>query len=130
MLRKLKSNKGEGYVDMAIMCIVTIFILSFIINAVPIFFTKLTLDKYAHELVREAELAGRVGEETNTRLARLNEVNDLNPAVSWSRTGNIQLGTEFTVTVSAVVDFSFFTFQGWEVTLVSTSTGVSEVFRK
>lgn len=130
MLKKFKSNKGEGYVDVVIMCLVTMLVLSFIISVVPIFFTKLNLDNYANELMREAELAGRVGTETTSRLNRLNEIKSVYPTVSWSRTGNIQLGTEFTVTVSAQADFSFFIFQNWKVNLNSTATGVSEVYRK
>lgn len=130
MLKKLKSNKGEGYIDIIVMCLVTIFVLSFIISVVPIFFTKLSLDNYANELMREAEIAGCVGTETTNRLNRLNEVKGVYPTVSWSRTGNIQLGTEFTVTVSKQADFSFFIFQNWKVDLNSTATGVSEVYRK
>jgi hypothetical protein len=96
----------------------------------PVFITKLSLDNYANELAREAEIAGRVGVETTQRLGRLNEIRGLNPAVAWDRNGQVQIGQDVTVTVTTVVDISFFTFVNIPITLTSTATGTSEVLWK
>ena len=127
---KLKCKKGESYIDAAIFCFIAALVMAFIISVIPVFFTKLTLDNYAHELIREAEIAGRTGVETNNRLNRLNEIKGLNPNVVWSKNGKVQIGQEITVTVSSTVDMGFFTFGSFPVVLVSKATGVSEVLWK
>jgi len=102
-----------------------------VIKITPVFITKMTLNNYANELCREAEIAGRIGTETEARLERLNESNpSLNPTVVWSKSGKVQIGNTFTVTVSADYDFSFFVFKNRPVTLTSTAEGTSEVFWK
>ncbi len=98
-----------------------------VIKIAPVFITKMTLNNYANELCREAEIAGRVGAETNARLDRLNESHpDLNPVVMWSTNGNIQIGNTFTVTVSAQYDFSFFVFNNEPIIISATAEGTKE----
>lgn len=96
----------------------------------PVFITKMQLDTYASELCREAEIAGRIGTEVQTRLERLNESTGLNPTVAWSTNGKIQMGATFSVNVSLQTDFSFFIFSGNTITLSSTAEGMSEVYWK
>jgi hypothetical protein len=91
-LRRLKSKKGEGYIDVVVLTIAAMLMLCTMIAVAPVFITKLSLDNYANELAREAEIAGRVGMETTQRLGRLNETKGLNPDVAWDRTGQIQIG--------------------------------------
>lgn len=131
ILKRLSSTRGEGYVDVAVAFLVIMIMLVAVIKITPVFITKMTLNNYANELCREAEIAGRVGTETDARLERLNESNPtLNPTVVWSDTGKIQLGNTFSVTVSAEYDFSFFNFSNRPVTLTSIAEGTSEVFWK
>lgn len=54
------------------------------------------------ELVREAEITGRVGSETTSRAQVLSERLEIDPDIRWSRTGRIQLNDE--VTGDAVQD--------------------------
>lgn len=131
ILKHLRSTRGEGYVDVAVAFLVIMIMLVAVIKITPVFITKMTLNNYANELCREAEIAGRVGAETDARLERLNESNPtLNPTVTWSETGKIQLGNTFSVSVSAEYDFSFFVFSNRPVTLTSIAEGTSEVFWK
>ena len=127
LLYRIKSRKGEGYIDVVVMTIAAMLVLTTIITVTPVFLTKLTLDNYANELAREAEIAGRVGIETTQRLNRLNEIKGLNPTVSWSETGRVQIGNDITVTVTTVVDIGFYEFGSIPITLSSTATGTSEV---
>lgn len=130
-LKRLKSTRGEGYIDISIAVLVIMILLMAVIKIAPVFITKMTINNYANELCREAEIAGRIGTETDARLERLNESHpNLNPAVTWSASGNIQIGRTFTVTVSTTYDFSFFVFNSTPITISATAEGTSEVFWK
>ena len=131
LLKRLKSTRGEGYIDISIAVLVIMILLMAVIKIAPVFITKMTINNYANELCREAEIAGRIGTETTTRLDRLNESHpDLNPTVTWSNTGNIQIGETFTVTVAVYYDFSFFVFRSTPINITATAQGTSEVFWK
>lgn len=131
LLKRLKSTRGEGYIDISIAVMVIMILLVSVIKIAPVFITKMTINNYANELCREAEIAGRIGTETTARLERLNESHpDLTPTVTWSASGNIQIGRTFTVTVSTTYDFSFFVFNSAPITISATAEGTSEVFWK
>ena len=55
-------------------------------SCAPVYITKQQLDTYAVELVREAEIAGRVGTETTRRAAALTDSTGLDPDIRWSTT--------------------------------------------
>lgn len=131
-LERFKSARGGGtYIEMTISFLVIMMTLAFIMAFVPIFLTKMNLNNIANELCREAEIAGRIGTETDERLERLLEVNpNLNPTVTWSTSGKVNIGETFTVKVSADYDFSFFIFNNLPITLSSKAEGTSEVFWK
>ncbi|MEG0688465.1 MAG: DUF4320 family protein, partial [Hungatella sp.] len=85
----------------------------------------------AAELCREAEIAGRVGNETTLRAQVLTQKTGLNPDISWSRSGKIQLNQEFTVTVTVQTDLGLFGgFGSFPVTLKAQASGKSEVYWK
>lgn len=131
LLKRLSSTRGEGYIDVSVAILVVMVLLVAVIKIAPVFITKMTLNNYANELCREAEIAGRIGSETTARLERLNESHpDLNPTVVWSDSGKIQIGSTFTVTVSVQYDFSFFVFSSAPITISATAEGTSEVFWK
>ena len=117
-IKRLKANKGSTYISVTIFVMIMMIVFVFIMSVAPVFLTKMTINNYANELAREAEIAGRIGTETTHRLDRLNE------------SGRIQIGRSFTVTVSADVDISFFIFQGHTLTISSTAEGTSEVYWK
>lgn len=130
ILKRLKNTRGEGYVDTVIAFFVIMMAFAFILAVAPIFIQKMTLNNVANELCREAEIAGRIGTETTTRYERLCETYGFQPDVTWSRSGKVQIGETFTVTVSTDCDFSFFIFQNTPVTINSTAEGMSEVYWK
>ncbi len=131
LLNRLKSTRGEGYIDVAVAMLVVMVLLASVIKIAPIFITKMTINNYASELCREAEIAGRIGSETNARLERLNESHpNLNAVVVWSENGRVQIGNTFTVTVSTTYDFSFFVFNTTPITISASAEGTSEVYWK
>ena len=83
------------------------------------------------ELVRTAEINGQVGSVTSSKAAALREETGLDPDISWSDTGKIQLGNEVTVTLTTTVNLGLFgEFASFPVTLTARATGTSEVYWK
>ena len=132
MLRRiLKSKRGEGYIDVCVLVLCTMLVIALAVQVLPAFIAKQQLDTFATELVREAEIAGRVGSETNRREQALREQTGLDPAVQWSDTGRIQLNEEVSVTLTYEIDLGLFAgFGSFPITLRADATGKSEVYWK
>ncbi len=130
MLKLLKSSRGEGYVDIIIIVLIIMLFVSLSVKVFPVFVTKNQLDNFAAELIREAEISGRIGNETNARLNLLKSQIGIDPIITWSRTGNIQLNQEITVTLTLNQDIGFFNFGSFPITLTAKATGKSEVYWK
>lgn len=131
MLKQLRSRRAEGYIDIAVLVLIAMLIIAFAVRLFPVYIEKNQLDSFATELCREAEITGRVGSETDARARELEEQTGLSPSVSWSRTGDIPLDQEFTVTVSEQVNIGLFGgFGSFPITLKGQATGKSEVYWK
>jgi hypothetical protein len=131
MLKHLRSRRGEGYIDVAVLVLCVMLVIAVAVSVLPVFVTKNQLDTYATELCREAEIAGRVGSETTLRAQVLSEKTGLSPNISWSKTGRLQLNEEFTVTVTMQADLGLFGgFGSFPVTLKAQASGKSEVYWK
>lgn len=131
MLKILRSRRGEGYIDTAVMILCVMLVIAVAMSVLPVFVTKNRLDTYASELCREAEIQGCVGTETARRAQVLNEQTGLDPDITWSKTGKIQLNGEFTVTVFVRADIGLFGgFGSFPVILTSKVSGKSEVYWK
>ena len=107
MRQLLRSKRGEGYFDVVIIVLVVVMVLALIMAVAPVVSAKIQLDNYADELVREAEISGRIGSETTARAQSLTEKTGIAPKIEWSRTGNVQLNQEFTVTCTYKMDIGF-----------------------
>lgn len=131
MLKVLCSKRGEGYMDVAVLVLCAMLVLALAVKVFPVYIAKNQLDTFATELCREAEIVGRVGSETSARAQVLRERTGLDPSISWSNTGRIQLNEEFTVTVSMQANIGLFgSFGSFPITLTAQATGKSEVFYK
>lgn len=132
MLRRiLKSKRGEGYIDVCVLVLCTMLVIALAVQVLPAFIAKQQLDTFATELMREAEIAGRVGSETNRREQALREQTGLDPTVQWSDTGRIQLNEEVSVTLTYEIDLGLFAgFGSFPITLRADATGKSEVYWK
>lgn len=131
MLKRLRSRRAEGYIDVAVLVLIAMLVIAFAVRLFPVYIEKSQLDSFATELCREAEITGRIGSGTDARARELEEQTGLRPSVSWSRTGNIPLDQEFTVTVSEQVNIGLFGgFGSFPITLQGQATGKSEVYWK
>lgn len=126
-----RDNKGEGYIDVAVMVLCVMIVIALGTRIFPIFITKIQMDNFADELVREAEICGRVGSETSARQSILEERTGIHPSVSWSRTGNIHLNEEVTVTLTLQKNLGLFgSFGSFPVIIRARASGKSEVYWK
>lgn len=131
MLKLLKSKRGEGYIDVCVLVLCAMLVIALAVQVLPVFIAKNQMDTYATELCREAEISGRVGSETSRRAAFLTEQTGLSPRISWSKTGNIQLNQEITVTLTLEKNIGLFgDFGSFPITLRSEASGKSEVYHK
>lgn len=126
----LKSNSGEGYIDTVVIVIVSMLVIAMAVKVYPVFIVKNELNTFAGEIARVAEIEGRIGSATSNKENELKANMGINPTVQWSRTGNIQLNTEFNVVVTQIVDIGFFEFGSFPITLKAKATGRSEVYYK
>ena len=131
MLKKLKSRRGEGYIDVAVLVLCAMLVIALAVKVFPVYIAKNQLDTFATELCREAEITGCVGSETSRRAAVLREQTGLDPDISWSKSGNIQLNEEITVTVTLRKNLGLFdSFGSFPITLWAQASGKSEVYHK
>lgn len=131
MLKKLKARRGDGYIDVVVLILCTMLVVAMSVKVLPVFITKQQLDTYATELVREAEITGQVGTETSMRAAILSERLGIVPAITWSRTGRIQLNEEVAVTATLDMDIGLFGgFGSFPIRLKAQASGRSEVYWK
>ena len=129
-MKVLKSKRGEMVITVSIIVFVSMLVVAFAMRVFPVFIAKQQLDTYASELCREAELSGRIGTETAEKNRMLTEQTGLDPTISWSKTGKIQLDDEVTVTCSVVKDIGFARFGSFPITLTGYASGRSEVYWK
>ncbi|MBU5255193.1 MULTISPECIES: DUF4320 family protein [Tissierella] len=131
MLKVLKSNKGEGYIDVAVLVLCVMLMIALAVKVFPVYIAKQQIDTFATELVREAEIAGRVGTETTNREILLRDKMGITPTVKWSKSGRIQLNEEITVTITYETNIGLFGgFGSFPITLRADAAGKSEVYWK
>lgn len=129
--RILKDKRGEGYIDVVILVLCAMLVIALAVRVFPVYIAKQQIDTFASELMREAEITGRVGVETSRREQFLQEKTGLNPTVTWSTNGRIQLNEEVTVTVTYQTDIGLFAgFGSFPITLRADAAGKSEVYWK
>ena len=131
MKQLFKNNRGEGYIDVVVLVLCAMLMIALAVKVFPAYIVKQQVDTFATELVREAEIAGRVGSETTARELFLRERTGITPNVAWSKTGRIQLNEEVTVTVTCRVEIGMFRgFGSFPITLRADAAGKGEVYWK
>ena len=131
LTRIIKNRRGEGYIDVAVLVLCAMLVIALAVRVFPAYIAKQQIDTFASELIREAEIAGRVGTETSVQEQLLRERTGLKPTVTWSKTGNIQLNHEVTVTVIYETDIGLFSgFSSFPITIRAEASGKSEVYWK
>jgi len=133
MIRKiLKSQSGEGYIDVAIGLFCLLMVLSFSLSFLPVFTVKQQLILFANEIVRDAEIRGSTV--VDHRISELQEQTGLNPDIQWECDyyggRKVQLNGSISVVLTDSVDIGFFIFGSFPIELQAKATGKSEVYYK
>ena len=127
----LRNNRGEGYIDTVVLVLCAILMIALAVRVFPTYIAKQKIDTFATEIVREAEISGRVGSETSAEEQRLKENLGIDPRVDWSQNGRIQLNEEISVVVTMEVNIGLFgDFGSFPIRLQSDASGKSEVYWK
>lgn len=131
MLKSLKNNKGEGYIDVVVLVLCCMLVIAIAVNVFPTYIAKQKVDFFATELMREAEIVGQVGIETTRCEEEVAEKTGIRPQVIWSKEGKIQLNEGISVVVIYQMDIGLFAkFASFPITLRGEAIGKSEVYWK
>ena len=131
MRKNIKNNRGEGYLDVVVLVLCAMLVIAITVRVLPAYIIKQQVDTFATELVREAEIAGRVGAETTQKELSLYEKIGITPIVDWSKSGRIQLNEEIGVTVTYHMNIGLFgDFASFPITLRADAAGKGEVYWK
>lgn len=131
MRRIIKNNRGEGYLDVVVLVLCAMLVVAIAVRVLPAYIIKQQVDTFATELVREAEIAGRVGTETTQREVLLREKTGIIPTVEWSKSGRIQLNEEISVKVTYRMNIGLFGgFASFPIALKADAAGKGEVYWK
>lgn len=124
------NNRGAIYLDLMIGIYCLIFLLAIFLHTLPVFTTQNKLNHFVAEVLRTAELSGRIGTEVDGEIVRQKRITGLSPDLSFSVTGEVDLGEEIVVTGKVTVDIGFGPVGSFPVPLVSSASGRSEVYWK
>ena len=61
MLKRLRNNRGSGYIDVVVIILSVMMVIALAVSVFPAYVAKSQLDTFAQELCREAEICGRIG---------------------------------------------------------------------
>ncbi len=130
-MKILKSKRGAFALESMAMLFLSLLVFAVAIRIIPVLSAKQQLDTYTGELRRTAESAGCIGTETTERSDELTSDTGLKPSITWSQTGKIQQGQEFTVTCTVTKNIGLWGgFGSFPITLTSRASGKSEVYWK
>lgn len=131
LLKKLKEKEGVAYIDVAILVISSMLVLMLIISVIPVFIVKDQLNTFSKQLLREAQLQGKINISHTSIEERLEIDVD---KVEWHGnsigSNKIQFNEEIRVTCSKEVDIGFSDFGSFKINLISKAGGRSEVYWK
>lgn len=130
--KKLREQKGDGYVDIVVLVLIAMMVIALVIKVFPAFMAKDRLNTFANQILREAQIQGRI--QIDYRI--ISESIDINiDSVTWDANTmegkKVQLDEKITVTCTTKVEIGLFgEFGSFPISLKSKATGKSEVYWK
>ena len=133
-MRRIRTRKGEGYVDVAVAILVISFLLILLVSVFGIIHQKQTLNQMAEQIVEVAAINGCVDGEAMERFEVLCEQMGVTPHITFNAkyydedSGKVQLGDIISCTLT--MDTSLIGFGGelFPIELTVTANGVSQVY--
>jgi hypothetical protein len=137
LLQKLKNSRGEGYIDVIVTVLISMMVVLLAVGTFSMIIEKVNLDHFGRELIRTAEVSGRIGSDVNSRYSELQAETGLSPVVNWQTSyynvsnKSIQLREDITLYLELHTSFKGLGgFVSVPVTLRSMVTGKSERYWK
>lgn len=132
MRNVLREKRGEGYIDIAVGVLCLMLVIALAVSLFPVFMAKQQLDRFADEIVRQAEIVGSTS--VNRRIEALREETGLDPEISWDcdyfQGSKIQLNGDIAVMLTCRINLGFFQFGSFPVEIRARASGKSEVYYK
>ena len=132
MRKVLREKRGEGYIDIAVGILCLMLVIALAVSLFPAFMAKQQLDRFADEIVRQAEIMGSTS--VNRRIEELREETGLDPEISWDcdyfEGSKVQLNGDISVTMTCRINLGFFQFGSFPVEIRARASGKSEVYYK
>lgn len=129
--RLLKNKQGSNFPDACVILIVFFLLLAISIKTFSVFVLKHKLDIFAEELCRTASVNGCVGAATDAKAQKLREKIGINPNITWSKVGRLQINEEIFIEVSVKENMGLSgSFGSFPITITSKAVGTSEVYYK
>ena len=73
---QIKNARGEGYIEVIVIVLASMMVILLAVGTLSLIVRKVNLDHFARELVRTAEISGRIGTEVNSRYSELQDETD------------------------------------------------------
>ena len=132
MRNVLREKRGEGYIDIAVGILCLMLVIALAVSLFPVFMVKQQLNRFADEIVRQAEIVGSTS--VNRRIEELREETGLDPEISWDSDyfegSKVQLNGDIAVTLTCRINLGFFQFGSFPVEIRARASGKSEVYYK
>ena len=132
MRNVLREKRGEGYIDIAVGILCLMLVIALAVSLFPVFMVKQQLNRFADEIVRQAEIVGSTS--VNRRIEELREETGLDPEISWDcdyfEGSKVQLNGDIAVTLTCRINLGFFQFGSFPVEIRARARGKSEVYYK
>ena len=132
MRNVLREKRGEGYIDIAVGVLCLMLVIALAVSLFPVFMAKQQLNRFADEIVRQAEIVGSTS--VNRRIEELREETGLDPEISWDcdyfEGSKVQLNGDIAVTLTCRINLGFFQFGSFPVEIRARASGKSEVYYK
>lgn len=132
MRNVLREKRGEGYIDIAVGILCLMLVIALAVSLFPVFMVKQQLNRFADEIVRQAEIVGSTS--VNRRIEELREETGLDPEISWDcdyfEGSKVQLNGDIAVTLTCRINLGFFQFGSFPVEIRARASGKIEVYYK
>ena len=132
MRNVLREIRGEGYIAIAVGILCLMLVIALAVSLFPVFMVKQQLNRFADEIVRQAEIVGSTS--VNRRIEELREETGLDPEISWDcdyfEGSKVQLNGDIAVTLTCRINLGFFLFGSFPVEIRARASGKSEVYYK
>lgn len=134
MRKRGKSQKGEGYVDVAVTVLIVSFILIFLVNIVSLIVAHQNTKVLANQIADFAALNGTTDVEdyieTQKERYGFDFICDFSGSQWIDGTENVQLGNSIVCTVIRDIGFLGFGKKFHQVTISASSSTLSQVYWK